>query len=65
MLDRTDLQLMACEHIKEMYIEELIELLGADLEVYDPGKEIVVGEIESLHIDHPDGFKMWLGFMLY
>lgn len=65
MMDRTDLQLMACERIKDMEIEELIELIGANLQVYDADREIVVGKIESLEIPDPGGLKTWIGFMLY
>jgi len=69
MLDRTDLQLMLCEQIKDMPTDELVELLarltGSELEIYDEAQDIVTGEIESLAVDDPSCMKTWLGFMLY
>lgn len=69
MIDRTDLQLMLCEQIMEMGNDELIELAnqlnGHDLEAYDEASEVIVGSLETIDIDDPQGLKRWLGFLLY
>jgi hypothetical protein len=69
MLDRTDLQLMICEQIMDMATGELVDLLsqltGSDMVMYDEEKDIVIGEVEALAIDHVPSLKTWLGFMLY
>jgi hypothetical protein len=69
MLDRTDLQLMICEQIMDMDTENLLELFsgltGSDMLMYDEEKDIVIGEVESLTIDHGPSLKTWLGFLLY
>lgn len=46
-------------------VKWLSQLKGCDLELYNEEEEIVIGEIESLDIDHPPSLKTWLGFMLY
>ncbi len=69
MIDRTDLQLMLCEQIMEMGNDEMMELVnqltGHDLEAYDEASEVVVGSLETIDIDDPQGLKKWLGFLLY
>jgi hypothetical protein len=69
MLDRTDLQLMVCQQIMDMDTDSLLrlfsELTGSDMLMYDEEKGVVVGEVESLAIDHGPSLKTWLGFLLY
>ncbi len=69
MIDRTDLQLMLCEQIMEMDNDNMIELAnqltGHDLETYDEASEVIIGSLEAIDIDDPQGLKKWLGFMLY
>jgi hypothetical protein len=69
MLDRTDLQLMICSQIMDMDTENLLALFsgltGSDMLMYDEEKDIVIGEVESLTIDHEPSLKTWLGFLLY
>lgn len=69
MIDRTDLQLMLCEQIMETPTDELVELMtqltGAELQMYDEAKDIIIGEVESLAIEDPPMLKKWLGFLLY
>lgn len=69
MIDRTDLQLMLCEQIMEMDTGNLIELAaqvtGHDLEMYHDDEQVIIGSMESIEISDPQGFKKWLGFMLY
>ena len=68
-IDRTDLQLMLCEQIMETDTDTLMELaiqrLGHDLEIYNDETEVMIGSPETIDIDDPQGFKKWLGFMLY
>jgi len=67
MIDQTDLQLMICEQIMDMDTDNLLrlfsELTGSDMLMYDEEKEIMVGEVESLAIDHGPSLKTWLGFL--
>ena len=68
-IDRTDLQLMLCEQIMETDTDTLMELakqlLGHDLEIYNDETEDMIGSLETIDIDDPQGLKKWLGFMLY
>jgi len=68
-IDRTDLQLMLCEQIMQSDTDTILELakqlLEHDLEIYDPATEVMIGSLETIDIDDPQGFKKWLGFMLY
>ncbi len=69
MFDRTDLQLMLCEQIKELSTDELAalytRLTGQDLTLYSEEKEIVIGAVEALAIDDEPALGEWLGFMKY
>lgn len=68
MIDRTDLQLMLCEHLMETDTRSLMgltsRLLEHDLDVYDEENELMVGSLETIDIDDPAGLKKWLVFML-
>ena len=67
MLDRTDLQLMLCEAIMGADNDDLIELanhlIGCDLTPYNESSEVIVGSVESISIDDPQGVEEWLVFL--
>lgn len=69
MLDRTDLQLMLVERVIQMGTDELMEvwthLTGDQLELYDEGQDIIIGEVESLALNDPSFLKTFLGFLIY
>ena len=41
------------------------QLLGHDLEIYNDETEVMIGSLETIDIDDPQGLKKWLGFMPY
>ena len=67
MLDRTVIQLMVCEQLMYLDTQELARLLnqltGCEMEIYEEEEEILIGRVESMKIDDPDGLNTWLEFM--
>ena len=55
MIDRTDLQLMACEQIMGMDHDNLIEL----------HTQLTGNEAETIEISDPQGLKSWLRYLTF